>query len=113
MRKLLAALAALAILAAVAVPTGLADPLIRYRVHAALVEGGMSDQRADCMAGRMVKRLSLWQLYKLHRAMAPLAGESEQPGGIGETIKRLRRGTDTETVAVVTTSAGLCAAGIG
>ena len=113
MRKLLLGVLLLAILAGVAVYTGLANPLIKARVQATLVEGGMSDNRAECMADRMVERLSLLQLYKLRQGMAPLQGETEQPQGVGETIKRLRRGTDTETVSVVTTSAGLCALGIG
>lgn len=113
MGKLIGGILVLAILGAVAVYTGLADPLIKRSVQSSLVEGGMSEKRAECMADRMVERLSLRQLYELRQGMAPRDGEAEQPKGLGETIKRLRRGTDTETVSVVTTSAALCAIGIG
>ena len=113
MRKLLGAFLVLTIAGAIAVYTGFADPVFKSGVQSSLMDGGMGEKRAACMADRMVERLSLWQLYKLRQGMAPLEGETEQPEGLGETIKRLRRGTDTETVAVVTTSAGLCAIGIG
>ena len=113
MRKLLGAVLVLAIAGAIAVYTGYADPVIKRGVQASLMDGGMGEKRAAYMADRMVERLSLWQLYKLRQGMAPLEGETEQPEGLGETIKRLRQGTDTETVAVVTSSAGLCAIGIG
>ena len=113
MRKLFALVIVLALLIGIAVQTGLAKPVVQWRVEAALLDSGMSDNRAECMAGRMVDRLSVWQLYELQQGMAPRDGEAEQADGLGELIKRLRRGTDTETVAVVTTSAGLCAIGIG
>ncbi|BDW81950.1 hypothetical protein MACH24_13880 [Erythrobacter sp. Dej080120_24] len=40
-------------------------------------------------------------------------GEPDGGYGLGELVKRLRRVGDGEAVAVVTTSAGLCAIGIG
>lgn len=113
MRKLLFLILALGVLAGVVFYTDLAKPLVKSQVESALLESGMSEKRADCMAGRMADRLNVWQLYKLRAGMAPQEGESEKPDGIGDTIKRLRRVDDTEAVAVVTTSAGLCAIGIG
>lgn len=113
MRKLVFAVIVLALLVGIALQTGLAKPVVQWRVEAALLESGMPEKRAQCMAARMVDRLSVWQLYELRQGMAPRAGESERPDGLGDLIKRLRRGTDTETVAVVSTSAGLCAIGIG
>ena len=113
MRKLLFAIVVLALLGAIALQTGLAKPVVQWRVETALLESGMSEKRADCMAARMVDRLSIWQLYALRQGMAPREGETEKPDGFGDLVKRLRRGADTETVAVVSTSAGLCAIGIG
>lgn len=113
MRKLIVSVLVLALLAGIALQTGLANPVVKWRVESALRDSGMSDNRAECMADRMVDRLTVWQLYELQQGMAPREGEAEQADGLGELIKRLRRGTDTETVAVVTTSAGLCAIGIG
>jgi hypothetical protein len=93
--------------------TGLADPLIAGRIEASLVEAGVGGKRAECMADRMVDRLTVVQLWKLRQGMAAQAGEPEGGYGLGELIKRLRRVDDGEAVAVLTTSAGLCAIGIG
>lgn len=113
MKRLLAGALLLAALAGLAVWTGLADPVIRWRVETVLLASGVPERRAACMAGRMVDRLSLWQLYKLRSDMAARPGEPEADYGLGERIRRLSRVEDGEAVAVVTTSAALCAAGIG
>lgn len=113
MRKFLFGTVVLALLVAIAFQTGLARPLVKWRVETALLDSGVGPKRADCMADRMVDRLSLWQLYKLRQGMAPRDGEAENATGLGGLIKRLRRVGDGEAVAVVTTSAGLCAIGIG
>lgn len=112
MRKLLIGLLLIVVLAAGAVSTGLADPLVRWQVKSALVQSGIGEKRAECMAERMVERLTLGQLWKLREGMAPHAGEPEEDYGLGELIKRLRRVEDGEAVAVLTTSAGLCALGL-
>ena len=113
MRKLLIWIMVLALLAGGAVFTGLANPLIERQVAGALVQSGIGENRATCMAGRMVDRLSIVQLWQLRQAMAPLEGEPSDGYGLGELVKRLRRVGDGEVVAVLTTSAGLCAIGIG
>ena len=113
MRKLLFGIVVLALLVAIALQTGLARPLVKWQVEASLIDSGLSEGRADCMAGRMVDRLSVWQLYKLRSGMSPREGEAENPTGLGDLIKRLRRVDDAEAVAVVTTSSGLCAMGVG
>jgi len=113
MKKLLIGLVLVIALAAGAVFTGLADPLVRWQVKGALVESGIGEKRAECMAERMVDRLTIGQLWKLRQGMAPEAGEPEEGYGLGELVKRLRRVKDGEAVAVLTTSAGLCALGIG
>lgn len=113
MRRLLGGGLLLVVLAGIALATGLADPVIAWRVEGALIASGVSEKRAECMAQRMVDRLSVWQLYKLQSGMAARDGEPDDAVGLGELVKRLRRVDDGEAVAVVTTSAGLCALGIG
>jgi len=113
MRKFLFGTVVLMLLVAIAFQTGLARPLVKWQVESALLDSGVGPKRADCMADRMVDRLDLWQIYKLRQGMAPREGEAEQPSDLGDLIKRLRRVGDGEVVAVVTTSSGLCAIGIG
>lgn len=113
MKKLIIGLLVLLLLAGGAVYTGLANPLVEMQVRSALVQSGIGERRAECMAGRMVDRLSIGQLWKLRQGMAPLEGEPEEGYGLGELVKRLRRVEDGEAVAVLTTSAGLCALGVG
>lgn len=113
MRKLIMGLLLVLLLAGGAVFTGLANPLVELQVKGALVESGIGEKRAACMAERMVDRLTIGQLWKLRQGIAPQAGEPEEGYGIGEIVKRLRRVEDGEAVAVLTTSAGLCAIGIG
>ena len=113
MRKLVIALVLIVALGAGALFTGLANPLVEMQVRSALVDSGIGEKRAACMAERMVERLSIGQLYKLRQGMPPLEGEPEDGYGMGELVKRLRRVEDGEAVAVLTTSAGLCAVGIG
>ena len=112
-RKLLFLIVILAALAGAALYTGHARPVVKWQVERSLLASGMSEKRSDCMAGRMVDRLSILQLWNLRQAMQPREGEAENAEGLGELVKRLRRSGDTETVAVVSTSAGLCAIGIG
>ena len=113
MRKLLVALLLLAVLAGLVLFTDLGRPVVKWQVERTLVSSGMSETRADCMAGRMVDRLSIGQLWDLRQAMQPREGEPEEADTFGEVVKRLRRTDDFETVSVVGTSAALCAAGIG
>lgn len=113
MRRLFIAIVALLLLAGGAVYSGLADPVIAWQVKGALMQSGLGEKRAECMAGRMVDRLTVVQLWQLRQAMAPQAGEPDDGYGLGELVKRLRRVEDGEAVAVLTTSAGFCALGIG
>ena len=113
MKKLLFGLLLIVGLGAGALFSGLANPLVEMQVKSALVQSGIGEGRAECMAERMVKRLTLGQLWKLRQGMAAQEGEPESGYGLGELIKRLDRVDDGEAVAVLTTSAGLCAIGIG
>lgn len=113
MRKLIIGLLLIAVLAGGAVFTGLADPLVAWQVKGALTHSGIGEKRAECMAERMVARLTIGQLWVLRQGMAAQDGEPEEGYGLGELVKRLRRVDDGEAVAVLTSSAGLCALGIG
>jgi hypothetical protein len=113
MRKLIIGILLILLLTGSAVYTGLANPLIATQVKAALMQSGVGEERAACMADRMVERLTVVQLYRLRQGMAPQAGEPANADGLGELVKRLSRIEDGEAVAVLTTSAGLCAIGIG
>ncbi|TAD77700.1 MAG: hypothetical protein EAY70_08160 [Sphingomonadales bacterium] len=113
MKKLLLWILLIVGLAGGAVYSGLANPLVEWQVRSALVNSGIGERRAGCMAGRMVERLTVIQLWKLKQGMDARDGEPEGGYGLGELVKRLRRVEDGEAVAVVTTSAGLCAIGLG
>lgn len=113
MKKLLIVLLLIVGLGAGALFSGLANPLVEWQVKGALVESGIGEKRAACMAERMVDRLTIGQLWKLRQGMAAQEGEPEEGYGLGELVKRLRRVNDGEAVAVLTTSAGLCAIGLG
>lgn len=113
MRKLLIGLLLIAVVGAGALLSGLANPLVAMQVKSALVQSGIGENRAACMAERMVDRLTIGQLWQLRQGMAAQAGEPAEGYGLGELVKRLRRVDDGEAVAVLTTSAGLCALGVG
>jgi hypothetical protein len=76
-----------------------------YAVRGALVESGLSDKRADCMARRMVKRLSILQLWKLQSF-------AEEKRTLGAYVRGAKRVGDSEALAVTASSAALCAVGI-
>ena len=113
MKKLLIFLALLAGVAAFAISSGGVDEVVEWRVKSALVESGLSEKRAGCMAARMVDRLSVAQLRKLQTDIAALEDGAAKPTSVGEVIALVRRVGDAETVAVTVSSAGLCAIGIG
>ena len=103
---------ALAVLAVALAAGGCVQKIAESRVRTALVEAGLSQRNADCMAARMVDRLTIAQLRKLESLKAR-AGERERPVTIGQYIDRVRRVGDSEVIAVTASSAGLCAVGLG
>ncbi len=113
MRKLIIGVLLILLLTGGAVYTGLANPLVEMQVKGTLTQSGIGEERAGCMAERMVDRLTIGQLWSLRQGMSAQAGEPEEGYGLGELMKRLRRVEDGEAVAVLTSSAGLCALGIG
>ena len=88
-----------------------AERIAESRVQTALVSGGLSARDADCMAGRMVDRLTIPQLRRLEA----LSGQSRETIGtlsLTQYIDLVRRIGDAEVIAVTTTSAALCATGL-
>jgi hypothetical protein len=97
----------IAMIAGLALMSGgcVVDRIAEHRVRSALLNAGLSERNADCMAHRMVDRLSIGQLRKLEQ----LEGEKRS---ITDYVAAVRRVGDAEAVAVTASSAALCATGI-
>jgi hypothetical protein len=98
-RRAILALAGIAWLSACATPEA--------RLRAGLIDAGLPEQLAGCMAGRMADRLSLMQL----RRMGDLP-QARQAVSIDEFLHRVRALGDTRILAVTSSSAALCATGL-
>ena len=92
------------ILAALAL-TGCVAKLAEGRVKSALVDAGLSEPNADCMAERMTDRLSLSQLRKLEA----LRGAKRT---VWDYVSAVRKVGDAEVLSVTTSAAALCASGL-
>jgi hypothetical protein len=75
------------------------------KVRSALVDAGLSDSNAACMAKRMTDRLSIGQLKRLQSLQGPKRGLADYVA----TVKRLG---DAELLGVTTSAAALCASGL-
>jgi hypothetical protein len=93
------ALALLLVLSACAVPEA--------RLRAGLINAGLSEPLAACMAERMVDRLSLTQLRRI--GDLPRAREA---ASVAEFLRRVRSLRDPEIWSVSSSSAALCASGL-
>ncbi len=93
----------------VALAAGLAacspSKLAYGQVKSAMLDAGLSEPNADCMAERMTDRLSLIQLNKLRK----LKGEKRS---LGEYVEAVRQVGDAEALSVTASSAALCATGL-
>jgi hypothetical protein len=85
--------------------TGCVEKIAEHRVRTALVEAGLSDRNADCMAQRMVDRLTIKQLRKLE------ALKSQKRSAM-DYVEAVRRVSDPELLSVTASSAALCATGL-
>ncbi len=76
------------------------------RVRAALIEAGVPDPVANCMADRMTKKLSVGQLKELRY----LSRSKNDQGhfSTGEFVRRLREINDPEVVLVTSKAALRC-----
>ncbi len=77
------------------------------RVRTALIDAGLSKPVASCMAGRMVDRLSLWQLNKLN-GLKKLRDSNTRELSLSEFLKRSKALQDPEIVSVITSSGVIC-----
>ena len=78
------------------------------RVRSGLVDAGLSPPMAACMATRMVDRLSLQQLRRIGR-LGDLREANVRELSVDQFLYRARAIGDPEILAVMTTSAGICA----
>lgn len=78
------------------------------RVRNGLTGLGLAYPVADCMAERMVDRLSLSQLNRLS-SVKELKGRKAGDVGIDEFVRASRGLQDPEVIGVVTSSGAICA----
>lgn len=78
------------------------------RVRSSLVNAGLPQKHASCMAQRMVDRLSLIQLRRLG-SLGNLRDESIRQMSVDRFMHNIRSLKDAEIVAVTTTSLVACA----
>ena len=96
------------IVATLALLAGCATP--ETRIRTTLIEVGLPERQAACMASRMVDDLSVAQLLKLQK-MSKAARKGLGQMSIRELVDLARRAGDPEILAI-TTRAGLgCAFG--
>jgi hypothetical protein len=91
--------------AALLLSTGCAERITENRVRSALIDAGVREKDASCMARRMVDRLSIAQLRKLEA----LKGEHQS---LGDYLDAVERVGDAEAIAVTASSAALCRTGL-
>ena len=75
------------------------------QVKSAMIDAGLSEPTAACMANRMTDKLSLFQLNKLKK----LKGSNRS---LSEFIGAVRRVGDAEALQVTVSSAALCSTGL-
>ncbi len=78
------------------------------RIRTALMDAGLSQPMAACMADRMVDRLSLVQLNRLG-GLKKLRSQDMRKVTVDEFLRRTRALQDPEILSVATSSAVICA----
>ena len=78
------------------------------RIRTALMDAGLSQPIAACMADRMGDRLSLVQLNKLN-GLKKLRGQDMRKVTVEEFLRRTRSLQDPEILGVATSSGLICA----
>ena len=84
---------------------GCVERIAESRVRSALLDSGLSERNADCMAHRMVDRLTIGQLRKLEA----LQGEKRS---LADYVIAVRKVGDAEVIGVTASSAALCTTGL-
>ncbi|MET0310190.1 MAG: hypothetical protein ABW023_15910 [Sphingomonas sp.] len=78
------------------------------RLRAGLIRAGLPKPLSACMAERMVDRLSLKQLMRI--GDLPRASKAES---VDQFLHRVRALEDPQIISVTSSSAALCAMGLG
>lgn len=94
----------IALLAALALG-GCVSKLAEGRVRSALIDAGLSDRNAACMAERMTDQLSIGQLRRLEALRA-------ERRTLADYVYTVRRVGDRQLIEVTTSAALLCATGL-
>jgi len=87
---------------------GCATPETRLRTG--LIDAGLSQRVAGCMATRMVDRLSLVQLRRIG-SLASLKDKNASDLSLNQFLHKVRALKDPEILSVTTSSAAVCAFG--
>jgi hypothetical protein len=85
--------------------SGCVEKIAEHRVRNALLDAGLSERNSDCMAHRMVDRLTIHQLRKLEA----LQGEKRS---LADYVLAVRRVGDAKVIGVTASSAALCTTGL-
>ena len=75
------------------------------QVKSAMIDAGLSEPTAACMAGRMTDKLNLLQLNRLKQ----LKGDHRT---LGQFVGAVRRVNDARALEVTISSAALCSVGL-
>ncbi len=86
---------------------GLFDQVTKARVEQVLLDNGVPENMAGCMAPRMVDELTIEQLRALEN-LAPRAGETRIPRSTEAALERLRRVEDEKAVRVLAQTGTSC-----
>jgi hypothetical protein len=91
-------------LALMLVSAGCVSKLAESRVRSALIDAGLSQSNASCMAQRMTDRLTIGQLKRLEVLQTPKRS-------LADYVFAVRRLNDSELLSVTASAAALCATG--
>lgn len=94
-----------AVLVAALTLTGCVEKIAENKVRAALIDAGLAPATSDCMARRMVDRLSISQLRKLQA----LQGEKRS---VMDYVAAVGRVGDPEVFQVTAAAGAVCATGL-
>ena len=92
------------VLAAALTLTGCVEKIAEHKVRAALIDAGLAPHTSDCMARRMVDRLTISQLRKLQA----LQGEKRS---VFDYVAAVRRVGDPQVFQVTAAAGAVCATG--
>ena len=81
------------------------------RLRTGLMDAGLSDRVAGCMADRMVNALSIVQLRRL-QSLGSLKQANSRSLSVADFLHKVRALRDPEILSVTSTAAAACALGL-